>query len=286
MKLGYRKPIRRTWRATLRNTNRSCVCVRWRAPDDLGDALTAFGRALRAHRRMARLAPRFFDSAVIDREAQNRAEQRRWMAAWEPILARVYGVEHAPAAPADDLPPLPPLQTQQAVERHLAAWQLWMELGRAAMDRHRRRHPHARLSLTRLARLLELAFDFKKLAVGLDSPNPLPEKITYDDDWPDLKRAYGHWVKPPPVEPTPENADSQKSGSSGRESAPSESSHNPSQPTSAATVQHVKPHDAPSAKSPPAWPPPDTKRDVTPVKLVIGPHGLLTYEYPKPDSGP
>jgi len=198
MRTCYRRHIRRAWRTTIRSVNRSCVRVRWRAPDDLADALTAFGRARRAHRRLAKLAPRFFDEAVIDREAYNRAEQRRWMATWEPVLARVYGVQPEIPAPTDDLPPLPPPCTQRAVDRQLAAWQLWMEIGRAAMQRQQQRHPHAILSLIRLVRLTEQALDFKKLALGLDSPNPLPEKITYDDDWPDLKRAYGHHADPSP----------------------------------------------------------------------------------------
>ena len=192
MKLGHRKLIRRTWHTTIRSVNRSCVRVCWRAPDDLGAALTAFGRALRAHRRLAKLAPRFFDQAVIDREASNRAEQRRWMATWEPILARVYGVAHATPAPTDDLPALPPLRTQRAVDHQLATLRWWMEAGRSAMERQQQRHPHALLSLTRLARLTELAFDFKKLALGLDSPNPLPEAISYDYALTNLKRAYGH----------------------------------------------------------------------------------------------
>jgi hypothetical protein len=114
----------------------------------MGDALTAFGRALRAHRRMAKLAPRFFDQAVIDREAENRAEQRRWMATWEPALAKAYGTKPEMPAATDDLPPPPPPCTQRAVERQLAAWNLWMEIGRAAMERHQQRHPHALLSLT------------------------------------------------------------------------------------------------------------------------------------------
>ena len=192
MKLDHRKLIRRAWRTTIRSVNRSCVRVRWRAPDDLGDALTAFDRALRAHRRLAKLAPRFFDHAVIDREAENRAEQRRWMATWEPALARAYGVAHGTPSPANELPSLPPPRIQRAVERQLVAWRLWMEVGRVARERHQQRHPHALPSLTRLARLMEQAFEFKKLALGLDSPNPLPGKITYDDDWTDLKRAYGH----------------------------------------------------------------------------------------------
>jgi hypothetical protein len=192
MRLCYRKHVRRPWRTTTRSLNRSCVRVRWRGPDDLGQALTAFHRALRAHRHMARLAPSFFDTAVMDREASNRAEQRRWMATWEPALARAYGTAHTMPADVDPLPPLPPPRVQREVECHLAAFRFWMEAGRTARERHQQRHPHALLSFCRMARLLDLAFEFKKLALGLDSPNPLPEKITYDDDWTDLKRAYGH----------------------------------------------------------------------------------------------
>jgi short-subunit dehydrogenase len=54
-------------------------------------------------RRLARLAPRFFDAAVIDRERENRAEQRRWMALWEPALAKVYGVDPQPPEAAVEL---------------------------------------------------------------------------------------------------------------------------------------------------------------------------------------
>ena len=118
----------------------------------------------------------------------------------------------------------------------------------------------------RLARLMDLALDLKKLALGLDSPNPLPDKITYELT--NLKRAYGHrdgqshssenfpGTAAPPHGPC----------GSGRESAP-------------ASVPPLDP------KPPvPALPPPETKRDITPVKLVVGPHGFLTYEYPKPAS--
>ena len=136
-----------------------------------------------------------------------------------------------------------------------------MEMGRLAMERHHQRHPHALPSLSRMARLLEQAFDFKKLALGLDSPNPLPEKITYGDDWPDLKRAYGHRDNPPTdVKIVPGNA-------------------------AASTPAPVKVAPSDPKPPPPTWPPPETKRDITPVKLVIGPHGLLMYEYPAPASG-
>ena len=67
-----------------------------------------------------------------------------------------------------------------------------MAAGHAALERHRQRRPHALPSLSCLARWLNLAFDFKKLALGLDSKNRLPEKISYDYEFTDLKRAYGH----------------------------------------------------------------------------------------------
>ena len=55
-----------------RRATRAAVRVRWRAPDDLGHALVAFRRALWAHRRLARLAPSFFDSVVVERERRER----------------------------------------------------------------------------------------------------------------------------------------------------------------------------------------------------------------------
>ncbi len=205
MKLRHRQIVRATPRRPFRGLNRSCLRGRRRGPDDFAQMLAAFGRAVRAHRRLIRLAPRFFDVAVIDRERENRAEQRRWMALWEPILARAYGVEpHPPSSPDDDRPPLPHPNTQRAVDRRLAELQLWLAAAHAAGERHRQRRPHALPTLTQLARLLQRAFDLKKMVLGLDSPNPLPEKICYDYKFTDFKRAYGHLEVPPvPAAPVP-----------------------------------------------------------------------------------
>ena len=197
MKVRHRQTLRTTLRRPFRNLNRSCLRGRRRGPDDLSQAFTAFGRAIRAQRRLARLAPRFFDAAVVDRERENRAEQRRWMALWEPALAKVYGVDPQPPADAVELPPLPAPRIQAAVERQLAELQLWLAAGHAALERQQQRRPHAVPSLSRLARWVQLAFDFKNLALGLDSKNPLPEKISYDYELTDLKRAYGHQNEPP-----------------------------------------------------------------------------------------
>jgi hypothetical protein len=184
---------RRTVRRAFRNCNRRCLRGRRRGPSDFNQALTAYRRALRAHRRLARLAPEFFDEAVIQREAENRAERRRWMATWEPALAKAYGQKaRAPDHDAEEKPPLPPPRIQRKVDHLLAELQLWMNAGHLAMRRHRRQHPHGLLSLTQMARLLEVGFALGRMACGMDSPNELPEKITYDDEWPDLERAYGH----------------------------------------------------------------------------------------------
>jgi hypothetical protein len=184
-------------RRAFRNCNRRCLRGRRRGPSDFNQALTAYRRALRANRRLARLAPQFFDAAVIQREAENRAERRRWMATWEPALAKVYGREaRAPDYDAEEKPPLPPPHIQRKVDHLLAELPLWMNAGDIALQRHQRRHPHGLLSLSQMARLLDVGFALRKMACGMDSPNELPEKITYDYELTDLKRAYGHLISP------------------------------------------------------------------------------------------
>ena len=186
-----------TLRRPLRGSNRSTLRGHRRGPDDLSQALTAFGRAIRAHRRLARLAPSFFDSAVRDRETENRAERRRWMATWEPYIARAYGVEPRPPGTDDELPRLPSVKIQREVDLKLAEREMCIIAGREAMERYQQRQPHAVMSWSRMVRLLKIGFDFGNLACGLDSPNRLPEKIAYDYELTDLKRAYGQELETP-----------------------------------------------------------------------------------------
>jgi len=164
-----------------------------RGPDDFAQGLTAFTHAIRCHRRLARLAPRCFDSTVVNPERHERAEQRRWMASWEPALAKAYGVDPSPIPinAEADLPPLPSRRTQRAVERELAGWKFWMETGRLAMDRHQQRRPHALISWTRLARLLQIAMDFKLLACGLPALPETSFESRHANFLADLERAYG-----------------------------------------------------------------------------------------------
>ena len=200
---SYRKTARTTLRRPFRSANRRCLRGRRRGPNDFSQALTAFRRAIRAHRRLARLAPSFFDAAVIERERENRAEQRRWMALWEPHIAKAYGVAPEPVSDRVDWPLLPPPRIQRAVDSALADLQLWLAAGSVAMERHQQRNPHALPTWTQMARHLDLAFDLKKMVLGLDSPNKLPDKITYDYEFTDLKRAYGHLLNDPMPLPNP-----------------------------------------------------------------------------------
>jgi hypothetical protein len=196
---AYRQITRTTLRRPVRCPNRSSLRGRRRGPDDLSQALAAFGRALRAHRRLARLAPSFFDSAVRDREAENRAERRRWMATWEPYIAAAYGVKVRPPVAENEVPRLPSAKIQRKVEFKLAEREMCMVAGRAAMERYKQRRPHAVMSWSRMVRLLKIGFDFARLACGLEIINPLPEKITHDYELTSLKRSYGLEPQTPAV---------------------------------------------------------------------------------------
>ena len=253
-----RRTTRRLVRPLSRCLTRSCLrraIPRRRGADELSQALTAFSRATRCHRKLAKLAPRFFDFAVVDREKQDRAEQKRWMAIWNPIINKAYGLDPntpEPPDPNDGPPPLPSLRVQRIVDQELAALETWMEAGRLAMQTHHERHPHSIPSLSQIARLLQIGIDFGKVACGLDSKKPLPPPIKYDEAsiLADIERAYPQ--KADPIDPPPA-------------------------PVEAAVVQPTEPPK-------PIWPPHDDKRDLVPYEMVIGEHGLLCLKRVESES--
>ena len=70
-----RSPHRLSNRRILRRVCHSClrhVAGYRRGLDPLSEALTAFNRAIRAHRRLAKLAPHLFDATEINRIEQQR----------------------------------------------------------------------------------------------------------------------------------------------------------------------------------------------------------------------
>ena len=195
--------IRKTACPTTQQLNRSlsrsrahsclrCVIPRHRGPDELAQALTAFRRALRCHQQLARLAPRFFDTAVVNQEALEAAERCRWMALWEPVLNQAYGLppETPSTEAALDLPPLPTRSVQRKVDRLLVELRDGLSAGGQALALYRQRRPHALPSFSQLAQLLELAGALGHFACGVDPTQPPPPPPNYDQVWADLERAY------------------------------------------------------------------------------------------------
>jgi hypothetical protein len=206
----FRSALRRNIRGSLRRLNRPGVRNLFAplpGPDDFSQALTAFTRAIRAHRRLARLAPEFFDSTEVDRLARRRKEDAEWRALWEPALNRVYGSspdEKLACDPSAELPQWPKSpRTNRAIEREFASWRFWMSAGKLAMARHRQRRPHAVPSLGRIARLLQIAFDFARLACGSPPSKEELESSSHAQALADLKRIYGKPSAPPSSGPEP-----------------------------------------------------------------------------------
>ena len=177
-----------------RRLSRSCLrraISRHHGPDELSKALTAFNRAIRCHRRLAKLAPRFFDSAVVNQEIRDRAERERRRAIWEPVLNKVYGLDPDTKShdPFEALPRLPSTRTQRVVERELAEFDLWMTVGEIAMTSYSERHSQTLPSLSQIARLCNVAAKLGRLACGLDFRTTKTPPLKYDSVWADMERA-------------------------------------------------------------------------------------------------
>ena len=154
----------------------------------------AIRRAIRARRRLMKLAPECFDVAVVERRAREKAEADASEAEFRGIAARIYGVEES------SLPP-PRIQktvrrssrTEAAIARELAASECWLSLGRESLQEFRRRRPHAVPSLSRIAALIELASRLGRLSTGLETTQsearePHGPGLTFQEA---LQRAYG-----------------------------------------------------------------------------------------------
>ena len=191
-----RPPRRPAARGILRRPYHSCLrpfAGYRRGPDDLSQALTALTRAIRTHRRLAKLAPHLFDATEINRIEQRRKEDAEWCAMWEPALDRVYGpsTEKWPE-PANEKPRS--AQTLRALDRHYALWRFWMSAGSEAMARYRRRRPHNLPLLSHIARLLDVGFTLANLACGEPAE---PDATSHAQALADLERIYS--VHPSPL---------------------------------------------------------------------------------------
>lgn len=173
----FRKSCRPATRRLDRALNRCCTrTLRSLAREDyLARALVAFGRACRAHQRLAQLAPRLFNFAIVNREATERLERIPMQKEIERALEKIYGEsppDTSPSAHSNDwnspIPKSP--RTLRAMEIQYAQWQLWIGVAREKLALFRERRPHALIPLTQIARLCEYAFKLKRLAIGLPEP--------------------------------------------------------------------------------------------------------------------
>lgn len=199
-----RSTLRRSVHSHVRHVN--CTCIRnlfgaRAGPDDFAQALTAFRHAMRAHRRLARLAPETFDATEMNRLARERKADAEWRAIWEPALNRIYGSSPEDKHACDPLSESPPVvwssRTQRAIDREYASWRFWMSVGKLAMARHRQRRPHDLPSLGRVVRLLQIAFDFAHLACGSPPSKAELESSGHAQARADLERIYGNPLPPP-----------------------------------------------------------------------------------------
>ena len=160
---------------------------------DLSRALSAFRRAIHAHRRLAVLHPEVFDATESERFDRRRAADAEWRAMWEPALNKVYGTSGGNnwPNPLDDFPEPPrSSRTRRAIEREFAAWRFWMDIGSLAFKRYNQRPSRALISLGQIARILEIGFDFARLVVS--KPGAISdEEFSHAQALADLERAYG-----------------------------------------------------------------------------------------------
>ena len=195
VKCGPRRTLRFCRRPCSRRIKRRSYhsCLRHfagyrRGPDYLVQALSALSRAIRAHRRMAKLAPHLFDATEMNRIEQRNKEDAEWCALWEPALEKVYGPSTGKWPEPVYEKPLSP-RTLRAVARHYALWRFWMDAASLALAKFERRRPYLLPSLGRIARLLDIALTLAQLACGDPAE---PDNASHERALADLQRAYGN----------------------------------------------------------------------------------------------
>jgi hypothetical protein len=95
---------------------------------------------------------------------------------------------------ADSLetPPMPDPATCFKIESELAAWNLWMHLGKKALARHQQFRPRAKISVHMLHRMLQIGSELGRLACGVSTPTGIasgvsspPARVSQLWVWPD-----------------------------------------------------------------------------------------------------
>jgi hypothetical protein len=175
----------------------TCGGPRPRPINYLGMALSAFQKSIRARRRLMRLAPRVFDQAVVNREAEAAARDAPLHAELQQAISKVYGVDDAAVAAAwaksSDSPWPKSPRTLRVIEREMDAREIWLQIGQDALRDFKRFQPHRCLSLSQICRLVTVASRLGRLSTGLETlqPKPVEEPSGYRDFRSALEKIYG-----------------------------------------------------------------------------------------------
>lgn len=152
--------------------------VRGPRVDHLRQALAAFGRAVRARRRLIKLDPTLFDAALVSRLAEEHRLAGRRRREAEVALVKVFGPpepHHGNTADRSGNGAETVRFSRRRVlriEGTLAEYEMWMDAGRLSFTRYERCQSHRPASLSTLVRLIEIATQFGRLASGMDVSRP------------------------------------------------------------------------------------------------------------------
>ena len=140
-----------------------------------------------------KLAPRLFDPAVVEHEQRQHQLDLQWRSSWEVALKKVYG-ESEEVWPDHWWES----RTQIAADRapdvviELEKWNLYRQQAAEFYRLYRELQPHDIASINQICDLMEIAFTFGRIAVGLETAQkePLPPLNDHSQAEADLKRAY------------------------------------------------------------------------------------------------
>ena len=155
-------------------------------PNYLSAALGAFGRAIRAHRRLMKLAPDRFDYGIVRQNRLAAEKEEKRLAEIEARVREACGV--GPPSPASPRILKPQVfrkkinpRTARVIEREVESWTLWLAAGHEFLSLFEKQHRTETLSLTTIARLLDTAMTLGRLSTGRETnwkepaPSPQPE---------------------------------------------------------------------------------------------------------------
>lgn len=160
------------------------------------DALKAFRLAIRAHRRLIKLAPDLYDHARRSFLAAERAEAERNRDEWLSVVREVYGPDAVDRQRSRwPIPEPSPLSspTQRLLDQELADLEFWLAAAKEALSRAMKLDASSSMDLSMIARLVDTAGTLGRLSAGLEThwlpPEPVANsELTFEEA---LRKIYG-----------------------------------------------------------------------------------------------